>query len=124
MTDAELISAAQAVQGRFPLARDQAAGSVGAALVTRSGRVFTGICLDLDCGLGTCAEHGAIAEMLKARETDIATIVAVSSNGVVAPCGRCRELMLQVSDANLDARVLLPSGTTTTLRELLPHRWR
>ena len=39
------------------------------ALETASGNVYTGINLDLACGIGFCAEHSAVAEMLKARET-------------------------------------------------------
>ena len=68
--DQELIEAARAVQGHFALSEpDRSAGSVAAALRTRSGAVYTGICIDVSCGIGFCAEHAAIAEMLKHRET-------------------------------------------------------
>jgi cytidine deaminase len=121
--DQELIEAARTVLGSFRLVGDASAGSVAAALRTRSGRVFTGICLDFSCGLGFCAEHSAIAEMLKSRETLIAEIVAVGEHGVVPPCGRCRELLMQVSRENAAARVLLPNESSKTVAELLPDSW-
>lgn len=45
------------------------AGHVGCALETVGGVVFTGICIDVPCSIGICAEQAAIAEMLKNRET-------------------------------------------------------
>jgi cytidine deaminase len=79
--------------------------------------------VDLACGIGFCAEHSAIAEMLKHREVEIAMIVAVNKSGVVPPCGRCRELMMQLTPKNSATRVVLPDGRTTTLGALLPDHW-
>jgi cytidine deaminase len=124
MTDAELVAAATALVGEFRASADCAAGSVAAALLSRSGRVYTGICIDTACSMGFCAEHAAVAEMLKAREAEIATIVAVSADGIVTPCGRCRELMWQVHPANRATRVVLGPEKVATLAELLPHPWR
>ena len=96
---------------------------MGAALQTKQGNIYTGICLDLACGVGFCAEHSAIAEMLKARETEIVMIVAVGDNGILSPCGRCREMMAQVNRANLNTQVILPGGRIRPLHELLPEYW-
>src|SRR5215472_11500242 len=54
-------------------------GYVGAALVTDQGNVYTGINITLNCGIGFCAEHSAIAEMIKNGETKIRKIVAATS---------------------------------------------
>ena len=89
----------------------------------RSGRLYTGICLDLACGIGFCAEHAAVAEMLKARESEIDAVVAVGADGILAPCGRCRELMAQINPANLDCRVVLGEDRVVILRTLLPEHW-
>jgi cytidine deaminase len=119
----DLLAAARRVLGEFVLGEDRSAGSVAAALRTEAGHVYTGISLQLDCGIGFCAEHSAVAEMLKQRETRIAEIVAVAEEGIRPPCGRCRELMLQVSPANADTRVAVADGQSVPLRELLPHHW-
>lgn len=119
-----LIEAATERLGEFALGSPGAsAGSVAAALVSADGNVYTGICVHVACGIGFCAEHAAVAEMLKHRELVVKAIVAVSLDGVVPPCGRCRELLVQVSSENLDARVALSSGRVAILKELLPERW-
>jgi cytidine deaminase len=124
MNDDALIAEARRMVGQFALSDpDWTAGSVAAALVTVSGRVYTGICLDLACGIGFCAEHAAIAAMLQQRETAIRTIVAVSQSRILPPCGRCRELMIQVDRRNADCRVLLGQDESVPLSELLPHHW-
>ena len=127
MSDAdvqELIEAARAVQGTFELTKSEfTAASVGAALRTRSGCVFTGVSIHLACGVGFCAEHAAIAEMVKNREAEIATIVSVNASEVIPPCGRCRELMAQLSLKNGDTQVILPGMKLLPLRELLPEHW-
>jgi cytidine deaminase len=122
--DREMIEAARAVLGKFRLGDDFSAGTVAAAVRTAEGHIYTGICLDLACGLGFCAEVGAVAEMLKHRQTHIVALVAVGHQGViVAPCGRCRETMTQIDRRNLQCRVLLPDSRELTLGELLPEHW-
>jgi len=124
MTDDELVSVAMKLVGEFRTSPDCVAGGVAAALVTSAGRVYTGICIDTACSLGFCAEHAAVAEMLKSRESEVYSIVAVDSGGkVLAPCGRCRELLWQVSPRNADTHVILGGGIAVTLAELLPHRF-
>jgi cytidine deaminase len=123
-TRSTLMAAAQAVCGPFRLREDFSAGSVGAAILTARGSIYTGLCIDLACGLGFCAEVAAIAEMLKARETHIVAVVAVSADGqVLPPCGRCRETIAQLDPRNLDCLVILPDERTAPLRALLPDHW-
>lgn len=119
----ELIEAARAVWGSFALREDFSAGSVGAAIRTAKGNIYTGICIDLGSGLGFCTEVAAIAEMLKQGETRIAQVVAVSGNRILPPCGRCRETMAQIDARNLDSRVILGENREVSLRELLPDHW-
>lgn len=119
-----LLVAARALVGEFSLIKPSiTAGAVGAALESAGGRIYTGINLDLACGIGFCAEHSAVAEMLKHRETVVRRIVAVNDERVLAPCGRCREMLVQVDSRNLDCEVLLPDGVAMPLRDLLPNAW-
>ena len=100
------------------------AGQVACALETATGNIFTGICIDLPCSLGFCAEQAAMAEMLKSRETQIVQILAVGEEGnVLPPCGRCREFMAQVDRRNLDALAAVSRFQAVPLKELLPKRW-
>ena len=49
-------------------------GQVGAALVTEGGMMHRGVCIDTPSGMGFCAEHAAIAAMITAGESRIATM--------------------------------------------------
>jgi cytidine deaminase len=100
-------------------------GYVGAALVTRQGNLFTGINIQLLCGMGSCAEHSTVAEMVKNGETQIKKIVATTAEGsVLPPCGRCREMLYQIDKSNLDTEIILGTNDKKTLRDLLPLNWQ
>jgi cytidine deaminase len=121
----ELIAEARKAMVSFATSVDCHAGVVGAALLTEDGRIFSGCSIDCSCGIGFCAEHAAIAEMLKHRVTRIRVIVASNEDGrILPPCGRCRELMFQVDHANLDADVVIGVDRVVKLRELLPYPWQ
>ncbi|MCU0521280.1 MAG: cytidine deaminase [Anaerolineae bacterium] len=125
MTNAELIAAAKAVVGDRKLSGECSAGSVAAALVTEGGAVYIGVCIDAACGIGFCAEHTAIAQMVTRGESRIIKIVALTEDGTfLPPCGRCRELMYQVDNGNLETKILLGPHRITQLSDLLPMRWQ
>lgn len=120
----KLIEEANKIVGEYELSNpDFAAGSVAAALLTTKGNIYTGINIDIACGIGFCAEHSAIAQMLKHRETQIEMIVAIDATAIRPPCGRCRELMFQIDYKNLNAKVYISKEKYMTLDELLPCRW-
>jgi cytidine deaminase len=123
-TRTELIEEARAVVMELELADGNSAGGVGAAIRTVSGNVYTGVCIDLASGLGFCAEVAAIAQMVTNRETQIDTVVAVTSDGILPPCGRCRETMVQIDSRNLDCTVIIGEDEDVRLRDLLPSHWR
>jgi len=124
MKNEELISKAQSLVKPMSLSRDgMDACTVGCALLTKDGNVYTGICFHVSCGIGICAEHAAIAEMLKNGEKEIKVIVATSQSGILSPCGRCRELMIQLDSNNKETKIILKDGSEKTLNELLPDHW-
>lgn len=100
-------------------------GGVGAALLTREGHVFCGVCIDTGCSMGFCAEHAAAAAMITAGEQVIEKIVAVDWRGeILPPCGRCREFLLQLAEDNRQTQVLVARGTVVPLEALMPWDWR
>ncbi|MGY5766573.1 cytidine deaminase family protein [Brachybacterium sp. DNPG3] len=124
LSDAELI--ARAASALNPQQRDgEWIADVGAAVESADGRVFTGACLG--GYLSVCAEMGALSQMVSVTGPTISRIVAVWRNPedrslhVLPPCGRCREFLRTISQANLEATVILGPGHTATLRELLPY---
>jgi cytidine deaminase len=130
--DRELVAAAtDAIRNRYRNDWQE----VGAALRSRSGRIFTGVNLDAYLGrMAVCAEAVALGKLVTdLGETGIEAIVAVRfpppsetdrSIAVVSPCGACREL---IWDYDRGARVIVPgeNGPSVVLiGDLLPNKYR
>ncbi len=100
--------------------------AVGAALLTRSGRVFTGCNVEnASFGLTLCAERAALAAAVAAGERRLVA-VAVVAGGPAAPmpCGACRQALAEFGGPDL---VVLAAAATTLdhpvrrpLKDLLP----
>ncbi len=98
--------------------------AVGAALVTKSGKVFTGCNVEnLSFGLTICAERNAVAAAVAAGEREFAAIaITADSKTPVTPCGACRQVLsefcpdLDVCSVNLEGERF-----TAKLSELLPR---
>jgi homotetrameric cytidine deaminase len=102
------------------------AGGVAAAILSKSGNIYVGVCIDTCSSLGMCAERNAIANMITQGEHEIDKVVAVMSDGRVgSPCGACREFMMQLSERGRDIEILTDreSYSTVTLGELMPDWW-
>lgn len=121
----EMIEKAHSVLNPRELGHGNSAGDVACALLTVDGNLYYGVCMDISSGIGFCAEHAAIAAMVTAGESRIAKIVAVWGEGtVLPPCGRCREFMYQVDEANYEnCEVILGEDQSVRLKDLLPHPW-
>jgi cytidine deaminase len=122
----ELYQAARAVQNGRTVSPFIEAGGVAAALLTRAGKIYTGVCIDTACSLGMCAERNAIANMITHGESQIEKVVAVMPDGSVgSPCGACRELMMQLDEESGEIEILLDleSENTICLRDLMPDWW-
>lgn len=121
----ELYQKAKSVLNPRQLSRSADAGGVGAALLTESGNVYLGVCIDTACSMGFCAEHAAAAAMITAGESKVVKMIAVGHDGqIMPPCGRCREFISQIDDGNFAAEVMVQSGVVVRLKDLLPHDWR
>ena len=101
-------------------------GSVGAAILTDKGNIYTGICIDTACGMGMCAERNAIANMLTNGENKIVKVAAVMPDGSSGtPCGVCREFMMQLGKESKDIEILLSLEPLKTVKlgEQIPDWW-
>ncbi|MBO5448203.1 MAG: cytidine deaminase [Ruminococcus sp.] len=98
------------------------AGSVGAAVLTAKGNIYTGICIDTNCSLGMCAERNALSSMISCGEDEAERVVAVYRDGeVMPPCGACREFMMQLKNGRNIQIMLDRSGRVKRLEELMPE---
>ena len=102
------------------------AGGVAAAILTKAGNIYLGVCIDTSCSLGMCAERNAIANMITNGESKIDKVVAVMPDGRVGPpCGVCREFMMQLDKDSSNIEILMDLDTyrTVTLGELVSDWW-
>ena len=123
----EMYEAAWSVRNGRAISDYVEAGGVAAAILSESGRIYTGVCVDAACTLGICAERNAIFHMLTQGEHRISRVLAVMSSGKTgAPCGACRELMTQLMPGeytNIQIMLDYENEKTITLGELTPRWW-
>lgn len=124
---AKMYQAAKAVQNDRKVSEYVEAGGVAAAILSASGRIYTGVCIDTCSTLGICAERNAIFNMITCGEQEIKRVLAIMPDGKCgAPCGACRELMVQLmpdSYKNVEILMDYESKRVMTLGELTPEWW-
>ena len=124
---AEMYNAAKAVQNGRKVSAYVDAGGVAAAVLSASGKIYTGVCVDTCSTLGICAERNAIFNMLTNGEQEISKVLAIMPDGRTgAPCGACRELMVQLMPERYkDIEIMLDYGAERIimLGELTPEWW-
>ena len=94
---------------------------VGAALLAKSGRIYTGCNVENAVyPLSTCAERVAVVKAVSEGEREFVALAVSSRNGG-APCGGCRQTLREFG---ADIIVLIADATgnyrETTVAELLP----
>jgi len=100
---------------------------VGAALVCDDGTVFKGCNIEnASYGLTNCAERTAVFSAIAAGKRKFKAIaIAASGEATPFPCGACRQVLAEFCDPDFSIYVASDADTyeTTTLDELLPHRF-
>jgi cytidine deaminase len=88
---------------------------VGAALRTKTGRIYTGVNIENAVYPNTiCAERVAIFKAVSEGETEF-EVIAVATNNGGSPCGGCRQVM---AEFGLDTIVLIADGDGKLRKEL------
>ena len=124
----EMYKAAKAVFNARRISDYVTCGEVSAAVLSKSGRIYVGVCVDTCSTLGICAERNAIFNMITSGETEIDKVLCIMPDGSIggAPCGACRELMVQLMPGkyqNVEIMLDYNAERTTTLGELTPEWW-
>ncbi len=128
-TEKELLLLTQAAQAARKNAYAPYSGfRVGAALLTKSGRIFSGSNIENASYSATlCAERAAFSAAVSAGERDFSAILILGGRGddiasPCYPCGICRQVIREFADDGFS--VFLWDGDRTisyTMAELLPH---
>ena len=123
----EMLEAAKSVQRYRKISDYIDAGGVAAAVLSSSGKIYTGGCIDTCSTLGICAERNAIFNMITNGEDRISKVLCIMGDGKSgAPCGACRELMVQLMPKGYkDIEIMMnyENNRVMTLGELTPEWW-
>ena len=123
----DLYEAAKRVQNERKVSDYIDAGGVAAAVLSASGKIYTGVCIDTCSTLGICAERNAIFNMITNGESIIQKVIAIMPDGKMgAPCGACRELMAQLMPETYQGIEIMldyDTGKIVTLGALTPEWW-
>jgi len=127
--DRELIQVGKetAIRGFIDDRKNNIGCDLGGALITKSGKIFSGINLDVksSAGASTCGERSAILHMLSQGEREIKTVVAVWISrkykrnkewGILPPCGICRHVINQFGNP----WIIISEKEKVRLRDLFP----
>ena len=127
MTDEQLIDfARKAIEKAYaPYSKFR----VGAALLTKTGKVYTGCNVEIaSLGATNCAERTAIWKAVSEEgKIEIAKIAIVSdAEDLIYPCGICRQVMAEFADDNMELLCTKKNGEYETIRfgNILPNAFR
>ena len=100
---------------------------VGAALLARDGRVFTGVNVEnASYGGAICAERTAFVKAVSEGCREFDAIAIVSSAGTAWPCGICRQFMNEFADS--DFKIISGDDEDSievyTMEEMLPKGFK
>lgn len=123
MSDDELVGLAREVKER---AHAPYSGfRVGAALLARDGRVFTGVNVEnASIGLSVCAERNAVARAVAdgAKDFTKLAIVTDATAEPTMPCGVCRQVLWEFThDLPIIVESVPGERVNTTIAELFPR---
>jgi cytidine deaminase len=97
---------------------------VGAAVMTKSGKIYTGCNIENSSySLTVCAERTALFKAVSEGEKKfLALVISTDVNDFISPCGACRQV---ISDLAGDINIILTNGVGKTkimkMKDLLPH---
>ncbi|PFE99469.1 cytidine deaminase [Bacillus thuringiensis] len=97
---------------------------VGAALVTKEGKIYTGCNIEnASYGLCNCAERTAIFKAISEGERDFSYLVITGeTDGPISPCGACRQVIAEFCDPKMSVLLTNVKGDEkeVTVEQLLP----
>ncbi|QJW46389.1 cytidine deaminase [bacterium BFN5] len=96
---------------------------VGAAVLSKSGKVYAGCNVEnASYGLTNCAERTAIFTAVSAGENDLAALAVVGDTiGPTAPCGSCRQVMAEFGISKIILCNIKGESRVVSLDDLLPY---
>lgn len=102
--------------------------AVGAALLTKTDKVYTGCNIEnASYGLTCCAERVAIFKAISEAQTEFKALAIIgNTDSPISPCGACRQVMVEFFEKDVAIYLANLKGDiiTTTIEELLPFSFK
>lgn len=125
MEDKKLIQ--KAAQARKKAYAPYSKFKVGAALLTKKGKVYTGANVENSSyGLSMCAERVALFGAVSSGEKEFSKLVIVTdTKDPITPCGACRQILLEFcEDLEIISATIRGKAKGFTLKELYPFPFK
>ena len=108
--------------------KDSDKHTVGCCVLTKSGKVYSGVNMYMDGMNCVCAEQNAVGTALTEGEKDFDAIVSVGlfddKCQILAPCGQCRQFLSKYAP-NINVVVKGENGTEVLkITKLLPYAYK
>jgi len=96
---------------------------VGAAVLAKSGKIYTGCNIEnASYGLTVCAERNALFSAVGAGEREFTALCVIGdTEAPISPCGACRQVMAEFKIPRIILANLKGDVKEYTLEELLPY---
>ncbi|MBP1914815.1 cytidine deaminase [Lederbergia galactosidilytica] len=98
--------------------------AVGAAVLTKDGKIFAGCNIEnASYGMTNCAERTAIFKAISEGETEFTKLLVIADTArPVPPCGACRQVLAEFCPRDMTVILTNLNGDQkqTTVEELLP----
>ncbi|MDO8493806.1 MAG: cytidine deaminase [Deltaproteobacteria bacterium] len=123
ISDQQLLNLAK--KARKNAAAKHTGFAVGAAILSKSGKAYTGVNVESDIpSLSQCADRAALINALGAGEREFKALAIVTETKKCFPCGACRQLLAEFCGFDLKVISANAQGThheILKLADLLPH---
>lgn len=99
--------------------------TVGAALLTKEGKVYKGFNVENDGIQSICAERVAFTKAISEGEKEFASVLIIGNDDNCTPCGYCRQFMSEFVDENF--KICTVNGNDIkeyNINEILPYRFK
>jgi cytidine deaminase len=98
--------------------------TVGAAVLGDDGKVYHGANIEVSCSSATiCAERVAISNCIMAGAKPVHITIIADCEQPIAPCGTCRQFMLEFAPLKITLANLTGKTKVTTANKLLPLKF-
>jgi homotetrameric cytidine deaminase len=127
----QMQKAAQSVINERRISEYVTCGEVSAAVLSKTGKIYTGVCIDTCSTLGICAERNAICNFYSNKDDDetilnlylLASNISKTYKDIIFPCGACLQFIQEFfkENNNIICYSINKDKSVFRINDLLPN---